>query len=60
MYMRGFFKSFWCLVMEKILFFILASAKTLTNFEDLYYNPHQNSCCGLQEAAYDSVNCSVR
>ncbi len=30
-----------------------------SNFEDSYWNPLQNACFGIQEAAYDSVNCSV-
>ncbi len=38
---------------------LLASMKTHTNFEDPYWNPLRNACCSIQEAAYDSVNCSI-
>jgi hypothetical protein len=36
--------------------FFLASLKTRTNFEDPYWNPLQNACCCIQEAAWDSVS----
>ncbi len=39
--------------------FWLASMKTLTNCENRSINPLQIACCGIQEAACDSVNCSV-
>jgi hypothetical protein len=46
------------LLEEKIKFWH-ASMKTLTNCENLSSNPLQTACCGIQEAACDSVNCSV-
>jgi hypothetical protein len=36
-----------------------ASMKTLTNCENPSRNPLQNACCGIQEAACNSVNYSV-
>ncbi len=33
--------------------------KTPSNFEDPHWNPLQNACCGIQEAACDSLSCSV-
>ncbi len=52
------YKFFWCLVMMKMVIQI-ASMKTPTNFEDTYWNLLQIACFGIQEAACDSVNCSV-
>ncbi len=33
--------------------------KTLSNCENPSSNPLQTACCGIQEPAYDSENCSV-
>ncbi len=41
---------------QKIKFW-LDSMKTLTNFENPSSNHLQTACCGIQETAYDSVNC---
>jgi hypothetical protein len=40
--------------------FWLASMKTLTNCKNPSSNPRETAWCGIQEPAYDSVNCSVR
>jgi hypothetical protein len=54
------FKFFGCLVVENLrIIFWLASIKTLVNCENPYSNPLPIACCGIQEAACDSVNCSV-
>ncbi len=55
------FKFFCCLVMEKIEDKVLSCLyeKTLTYCENPFINHLQNACCGIQEAACDSVNCSV-
>jgi hypothetical protein len=47
--------------MEKIKVkkFFVPSMKTLTSCENPSSNPLQIGCCGKQEAACDSVNCSV-
>jgi hypothetical protein len=53
-------KVFCCLGTEKLKDKELAtSMKTLTNCENTSSNPLQIACCGIQEAACDSVNCSV-
>ncbi len=53
-------KKFCCLLWRKWKIKLwLASKKTLTNFEYLSRNPLQIACCGIQEATYDFVNCSV-
>jgi hypothetical protein len=50
--------NFCCLVIEKKkIKFWLASMKMLTNCENPSSNPL--ACCGIEEAAWDSVNCSV-
>ncbi len=61
MYMRRWFLNFYdAFLWRKRKFkFLLDFMKTLTNFEDPYWNPLQNACCGIQEAACDSVNCSL-
>jgi hypothetical protein len=47
-------------VMEKKkMKFWLPSLKTLIKFENPSSNPLQIACCGIQEAACDSFNCSV-
>jgi hypothetical protein len=38
--------------------FWLASMKPLTNLKNPFSNPLQTACCGIQEPAYYSVNCS--
>ncbi len=58
MYMRRWFFNFCGALLWKFKF-LLASMKTLTYFEDPNQNPLQKACCCIQEAACDSVNCSV-
>jgi hypothetical protein len=54
------FKVFCCLGTEKLKDKELAtSMQTLTNCENTSNNPLQIACCGIQEAACDSINCSV-
>ncbi len=50
---------FGALLWSNKLKFLYASMKTLTNFEDPYWNPLQIACCGIQEAAWYFVNCSI-
>jgi hypothetical protein len=51
-------KFFCCLVMEKIKDKVLvASMKTLSTCKNPFSYPLQTACCGIQEPAYDSVNC---
>ncbi len=57
---RWFLHFFGALFWRKWKFkFLLASMKKYTNFEDPYWNPLPNACFGIQEAACDSVNCSI-
>ncbi len=54
------FKHFLLPCMVNInLKFWLPTMKTLTNYENLFSNRLQIACCGIQEAACVSVNCSV-
>jgi hypothetical protein len=54
--MRYWFLNFFvALLWRKWKFKVL-----LAKFEDPYRNHLQNACCGIQEAACDSVNCSVK
>ncbi len=52
-------KFFCCLIMEKLKDKVFACFQKNTNFENPFNNSLQTACCGIQEPALDSVNCSV-